>query len=248
MKALCFSTPLPALTARARRATCAPRMVVGEAVTPGVSIVAGSIALVMPTFVAAVLFGERIVRQRRCTECNGSGLVPVEPDSEILRRCTKYVPVPRAPLPQCATDTLARTDAAAFSPGNRSAAFSPDETKRIYCNCELNIIITDLLIRPRRHCFTRESADHSTEARHDMADSSVNPDELMARIQAQVNAQMGEAFREQVTSKCFTICVPSPSKSLTTRESACLDKCLDRFVEAMNLVTQALANRSNRGM
>lgn len=73
-------------------------------------------------------------------------------------------------------------------------------------------------------------------------------DELMARVQAQVAAQMGEAFREQVTSKCFATCVPSPGRALTTREETCLDRCLDRFVDAMNLVTQALADRSARGM
>lgn len=78
-----------------------------------------------------------------------------------------------------------------------------------------------------------------------MDSPSFNPDELKARIQDQVNAQMGEVFREQVTSKCFAVCVSSPAKSLSSRESACLDKCLDRFVEAMNLVTEALARRSS---
>ncbi len=76
----------------------------------------------------------------------------------------------------------------------------------------------------------------------------MDPNELMARIQEQNNAQMGEQFREQVTGKCFKVCVTSPGKALTTREQTCIDRCLDRFVEAMNLVTEALANRSTRGM
>lgn len=81
-----------------------------------------------------------------------------------------------------------------------------------------------------------------------MESGGPSTDELMARVQAQVAAQMSEAFREQVTSKCFASCVPSPGKALTGREEACLEKCLDRFVDAMNLVTQALADRSARGM
>lgn len=95
MKHACFivaATPRTSVRRRRRAATCAPpRMVVGESVAPGMEVVAGSIALVTPVLVAAVLFGERIVRQRRCELCNGSGLVPIEPDSDILTRCAKYV-------------------------------------------------------------------------------------------------------------------------------------------------------------
>lgn len=82
-----------------------------------------------------------------------------------------------------------------------------------------------------------------------MADSErANPAELMERIAEANNAQMGEAFREQVTGKCFNACITHPSKQLSTKESSCVDRCLDRFVDAMNLVTEALASRSSRGM
>lgn len=65
------------------------RMVVGEAVAPSAEIVAGSVALAIPFFVAAVLFGERIYRQRTCAKCGGSGLVSFQPGSKILVRCKK---------------------------------------------------------------------------------------------------------------------------------------------------------------
>ena len=42
-------------------------------VTP--EIIAGSVIAVIPFIIASVLFGERIVRQRRCDKCKGSGLV-----------------------------------------------------------------------------------------------------------------------------------------------------------------------------
>ncbi|PXF44015.1 hypothetical protein BWQ96_06248 [Gracilariopsis chorda] len=53
---------------------------------PDVSIVAGSVALCIPFFVAAVLFGERIYRQRTCEKCRGSGLVKM---GSLLKRCPK---------------------------------------------------------------------------------------------------------------------------------------------------------------
>lgn len=64
-------------------------MVVGEAVAPSPEIIAGSIGLAIPFFVAAVLFGERIYRQRSCPKCGGSGLVRFQPGSEILIRCKR---------------------------------------------------------------------------------------------------------------------------------------------------------------
>lgn len=75
----------------------------------------------------------------------------------------------------------------------------------------------------------------------------MSPEEMMARIEAQVNAQLGEVVREQVTDKCFSVCADVSRKSISSRETDCIDKCLHRFIDAMNVVTEALAKRSDRG-
>ncbi|CAN8068844.1 unnamed protein product [Agarophyton chilense] len=80
-----------------------------------------------------------------------------------------------------------------------------------------------------------------------MSSGDANVSEMMARIEAQVKAQMGEVFREQVTEKCFNVCADVSKKQMSSRETACVEKCLFRFIDAMNVVTEALANRSNRG-
>lgn len=77
-------------------------------------------------------------------------------------------------------------------------------------------------------------------------EGSVNQQELMARIEAQVNAQLGEVVREQVTDKCFSVCADVSRKKMSSRETDCVDKCLHRFIDAMNVVTEALAQRSDR--
>jgi mitochondrial import inner membrane translocase subunit TIM13 len=74
-----------------------------------------------------------------------------------------------------------------------------------------------------------------------------DPEELMARIEEQVHASIAESLREQVTDKCFKTCVTSPSKALSGRESTCMERCLDRFVDAMNVITTTLSERSQRG-
>lgn len=74
----------------------------------------------------------------------------------------------------------------------------------------------------------------------------MSQNEIMARIQAQVNAQLGEVVREQVTDKCFSVCADVSRKTMSPRESDCIDRCLHRFIDAMNVVTEALASRSDR--
>lgn len=76
--------------------------------------------------------------------------------------------------------------------------------------------------------------------------SSMNQEELMARIEAQVNAQLGEVVREQLTDKCFSVCADVSRKQMSARETDCIDKCMHRFIDAMNVVTDALAKRSDR--
>lgn len=56
-----------------------------EAVPPSSAIVVGAVALTVPFVVAAVLFGERIYRQRSCKKCDGTGLVSNR--AGFLKRC-----------------------------------------------------------------------------------------------------------------------------------------------------------------
>lgn len=81
-----YSSPVsmhePARLTPRRRLAFAP-------VSPPPEVVAGSVALATPFFVAAVLFGERIVRQRRCPDCGGSGLVRYGTGGRFWKRCAK---------------------------------------------------------------------------------------------------------------------------------------------------------------
>lgn len=52
----------------------------------------------------------------------------------------------------------------------------------------------------------------------------MNTDEMMARISAQVNAQMSEVFREQVTDKCFSVCAEMSKKPMSARETDCVER------------------------
>lgn len=61
----------------------------------------------------------------------------------------------------------------------------------------------------------------------------------MARIEAQVNAQMSEVFREQVTEKCFSVCADVSKKSMSSRESDCLERCVT--VQCVSEMSESVA-------
>lgn len=57
-----------------------------------------------------------------------------------------------------------------------------------------------------------------------MDSGNIDANDLMSRIEAQMNAQMSEVFREQVTQKCFNVCADTSKKQMSSRESDCIDK------------------------
>lgn len=57
-----------------------------------------------------------------------------------------------------------------------------------------------------------------------MESADIDVNDMMTRVEAQVKAQMGEVFREQVTEKCFNICADVSRKQMSSRETDCVDK------------------------
>jgi len=66
----------------------------------------------------------------------------------------------------------------------------------------------------------------------------------MQRYQQQLQLQYSQNILETVTEKCFHKCIVQPSSTLSTNDKDCLQRCMDRFVEAMNLVGRTLAEKN----
>lgn len=68
------------------------------------------------------------------------------------------------------------------------------------------------------------------------------PDEsqIMSEVQTQLRMQMVQEFYQTVRDKCFKMCLTSPGNSLTSGDQKCLTRCMDRYQEATNTVTQAV--------
>lgn len=51
---------------------------------------------------------------------------------------------------------------------------------------------------------------------------------------------------QKINEKCYLKCVPKPSSSLDSGEQACLSKCMDRYMEAWNVISKAYVARLQR--
>jgi len=73
---------------------------------------------------------------------------------------------------------------------------------------------------------------------------SAHPDEVMARVRMQLQEQQMEELVQTLSDKCFDKCVKKPSSSLSTGEQQCIAKSMDRYMEVMTLVFQAVARKA----
>lgn len=76
-----------------------------------------------------------------------------------------------------------------------------------------------------------------------MSSGGPNPHEVMDRVRRELQEQQMEELVKALADKCFEKCVKKPGPSLTTGEQTCIAKAMDRYLEVMTIVFQALAKK-----
>uniref|UniRef100_A0A3B4XAK1 Mitochondrial import inner membrane translocase subunit n=1 Tax=Seriola lalandi dorsalis TaxID=1841481 RepID=A0A3B4XAK1_SERLL len=69
-----------------------------------------------------------------------------------------------------------------------------------------------------------------------MDDGDINSAKM--QVQGQMAAQYIQEVMQVITSKCFTKCVTRPGPKLDDSEKICTAKCMDRYLDAMAIVSQ----------
>lgn len=54
------------------------------------------------------------------------------------------------------------------------------------------------------------------------------------------------ALVQSMTDKCFEKCVPKPGPALSGGEQACLARCMDRYLNVMTVVFNAIARQAQK--
>mmetsp|Transcript_5945 Transcript_5945/g.14473 ORF Transcript_5945/g.14473 Transcript_5945/m.14473 type:complete len:115 (-) Transcript_5945:181-525(-) len=63
--------------------------------------------------------------------------------------------------------------------------------------------------------------------------------QMMHQVKAELDAAYAQEFYNTVRDKCFKACVTSPSSSLGSSERTCLERCVDRYLEATQVVSKS---------
>jgi len=65
----------------------------------------------------------------------------------------------------------------------------------------------------------------------------------MSTIAQQSNIENARTLIEKINEKCFEKCIPKPGGGLSSGESACLTTCMQKYMQAWNVVSQAYIAR-----
>ncbi|PNF32777.1 Mitochondrial import inner membrane translocase subunit Tim13 [Cryptotermes secundus] len=76
--------------------------------------------------------------------------------------------------------------------------------------------------------------------------SGVQKDELMEQVKQQIAVANAQELLTKMTEKCFKKCINKPGTSLDSSEQKCVAMCMDRYMDAWNLVSKAYSNRLQR--
>ncbi|KAL0078552.1 Tim10/DDP family zinc finger-domain-containing protein [Phycomyces blakesleeanus] len=77
-------------------------------------------------------------------------------------------------------------------------------------------------------------------------DSSSKKQEVMDQVRSELALANAQELINKINEKCYLKCVPKPGARLESSEQACLSKCMDRYMEAWNVVSRSYVSRLQR--
>ncbi|PGH09048.1 hypothetical protein AJ79_05777 [Helicocarpus griseus UAMH5409] len=66
---------------------------------------------------------------------------------------------------------------------------------------------------------------------------------IMAQIQQETAMSNARALITKVNENCFEKCIPTPGSSLSSKESACLTSCMEKYIQMWNATSRAYITR-----
>lgn len=77
----------------------------------------------------------------------------------------------------------------------------------------------------------------------DTKSGKVDVQDVKKQLQEQLMVATFQEMVEEMTEKCFQMCIKKPGASLDSYEQRCLGNCQDRFIDSYNLVTKVFTSR-----
>ncbi|XP_063978519.1 mitochondrial import inner membrane translocase subunit Tim13-B [Diachasmimorpha longicaudata] len=76
--------------------------------------------------------------------------------------------------------------------------------------------------------------------------SGADREEFMQEVKQQIAVANAQELLTKITEKCFKKCVTKPGTSLDSSEQKCVAMCMDRYMDAFNVVSRAYSQRLQR--
>ncbi|XP_004207235.1 mitochondrial import inner membrane translocase subunit Tim13-B [Hydra vulgaris] len=75
------------------------------------------------------------------------------------------------------------------------------------------------------------------------SNKSSNNSAIMENLRQQIAVANAQELISKMSDKCFQKCVSKPGVSLDNSEQKCVAMCMDRYMDAWNLVSQTYTSR-----
>ncbi|GBE88450.1 Tim10/DDP family zinc finger-domain-containing protein [Sparassis latifolia] len=78
------------------------------------------------------------------------------------------------------------------------------------------------------------------------SDMAARKEAMMSSIRSEIALANAQELMNKTNEKCFAKCITKPSTSLSGSEETCLSNCLNRYMEAFNIVSKTYVSRLSR--
>lgn len=72
---------------------------------------------------------------------------------------------------------------------------------------------------------------------------SMQKEQMMEQVKAQLAVANAQELLQKMTDKCFKLCINKPGSSLDNSDQKCVAMCMDRYMDAWNLVSRTYVER-----
>ncbi|RIA98738.1 mitochondrial import inner membrane translocase subunit tim13 [Glomus cerebriforme] len=69
---------------------------------------------------------------------------------------------------------------------------------------------------------------------------------VMDQVRNELALANAQELINKINEKCFSKCITKPGNKLDSSEQTCVAKCMDRYMEAWNIVSRAYISRVQR--
>ncbi|GLB40595.1 putative tim10/DDP family zinc finger [Lyophyllum shimeji] len=78
------------------------------------------------------------------------------------------------------------------------------------------------------------------------ADLNAKREAIMNGVRQEIALANAQELMNKANERCFAKCVTKPGDTLSNAEQTCLSRCLDRYLEAFNIVSRTYTQRLAR--